>query len=95
MSAQLKQKVEARLTLVHDHPNYLYTDTDQHLIDLYYTEVMRKFFENNGYKSIKETINISKSRLHIAKVAVEWFARKGILANPLPDGRLQLGSVDV
>lgn len=92
MSVKNKQAITARLSLIHSHANYLFTDGEYHLVDLYYQDVMRNFFMNSGYKSTSETINIAGNRSEIAVHAEDWFKEKGIIAKPLPGNRLKLGN---
>ena len=89
----LDEKVSARMDAVHANLALLYTDPDNHIIDLYYSEVMRKYFDNAGYRTRKEYLPLTVAREPIAKAAYEWFKNKGILARPLEGFRLELGSI--
>lgn len=91
--AQFQQTVTDRLDLVHNSAANLYGDSDSHMTDLYYSEVMKKFFDNAGYHGRKEVIAIPVNRVDIARAAEDWFKKRGILAKPLTGNRLELGVV--
>lgn len=88
----LKERINERLAMIHADTSRLYDDADMRQVDLHYSDVMRRFFENAGYISRTEYVDIPASRALVAQNAREWFECRGIKAVYRPGNRLELGS---